>query len=236
MIFAREALSNAVLAIYPDIEKRATQGFIEPSEQELWRELSCCLLSSQVSYSMAQAAAQAVANQYLMERPYCENLVAEIEDVLRTKVCFDGRQRSYRFPASRAKQLAASRCQIDKKFGSLTEMLNSFEEPLSARRWLVEYAPGIGPKQASMFLRNIGFSYDLAIIDRHVLSYMDAVNLLDGGNGSSYRLNDYLRQEKLLQDHANKIGTKIGFLDWAIWIVMRVRDQSAATKHEFEWV
>lgn len=236
MTYAKEVLSNAVLAIYPDIEERAALGPKVPSEKELWQELSCCLLSSQVSYSMAQAAAKAVCDQCLMDSPYCENLVDKLELTLRTKVFLSGQQRSYRFPASRAKQLASTRRLIGEKFGSLTTMLDSFEEPSSARRWLVDNAPGIGPKQASMFLRNVGFSYDLAIIDRHVLNYMIAMGLVVGNEESPYRLKDYLRQESLLQDYANDIGAKIGFLDWAIWIVMRVKDRPITSQFSFEWV
>lgn len=43
-----------------------------------------------------------------------------------------------------------------------------FSCPSEARDYLIDTYPGIGPKQASMLLRNIGWGDDLAIIDTHI--------------------------------------------------------------------
>jgi N-glycosylase/DNA lyase len=73
-----------------------------------------------------------------------------------------------------------------------------------------------------MFLRNIGASYDLAIIDRHVIAYMGAIGLAPDVRACIGNLSGYGRHETLLQKHANGLGYPVGLLDWAIWIVMRV--------------
>jgi N-glycosylase/DNA lyase len=44
------------------------------------------------------------------------------------------------------------------------------QDPAQIRSWLVENIKGLGMKEASHFLRNIGFGNDLAIIDRHILT------------------------------------------------------------------
>jgi len=41
-----------------------------------------------------------------------------------------------------------------------------------AREWIVDNIKGIGYKEASHFLRNVGY-FDLAILDRHILRLMD---------------------------------------------------------------
>ena len=73
-----------------------------------------------------------------------------------------------------------------------------------------------------MFLRNIYHSFDLAIIDRHVLDYMKVMDLYDDQNGSISSLRNYQKHEAVMSAHASEMGVKVGLLDWAIWIVMRV--------------
>jgi len=41
--------------------------------------------------------------------------------------------------------------------------------PYDMREWMVQNVKGIGYKEASHFLRNIGFGKDIAILDRHIL-------------------------------------------------------------------
>ena len=73
-----------------------------------------------------------------------------------------------------------------------------------------------------MFLRNVGVSYDLAILDRHVLNYMSALGIYAGSNLSIGCLTRYRQYEVVLRDHAEDLDCPVGLLDWAIWIVMRV--------------
>jgi N-glycosylase/DNA lyase len=89
----------------------------------------------------------------------------------------------------------------------------------------VKHVPGIGPKQASMFLRNAGVTYDLAILDRHVLNYMSKLGMYSGNKYSISGLTHYRRHEETLKKHAEELDCPVGLLDWAIWIVMRVANQ-----------
>ena len=93
---------------------------------------------------------------------------------------------------------------------------------MEVREWLVRHAPGLGPKQSSMFLRNAGLTLDLAVLDRHVVRYMEAIELLARGGHHTATLKDYRATESLLRGHADEFGYRVGLLDWAIWIVMRV--------------
>jgi N-glycosylase/DNA lyase len=146
-------------------------------------------------------------------------------DLLSKPVSVNGRYRAYRFPVVRARQLAATHAAVSKKACSLRALIDGFRNAKDARAWFVEYAPGIGPKQASMFLRNAGVSYDLAILDRHVLSYMSALGIYHGDLRSISGLTQYCRYEAVLRDHAHGFDCPVGLLDWAIWIVMRVANR-----------
>lgn len=213
-----ERLRHAVSILCPEIERRVAANDRVWNERELWRELACCVLSSQVPYDLAQAAAQRIDGEGLLlgrEAP-----ASRIEAVLSEPVSVGGRMRRYRFPRSRAVQLAATHRAVMKRTGGLQLLLRNGDGAESTRSWLVANAPGVGPKQASMFLRNVGYSYELAVLDRHVLNYMRALGL-HGTGALPVGLTRYHRCEANLVDHARELGYRVGLIDWAIWIVAR---------------
>jgi N-glycosylase/DNA lyase len=215
---------RAVTAICPEIQARiATPRPDRINDRALWWELSCCILSSQVPYSVATAAADAIERAELLLSQDLETneLAIALEDVLAHRVVSGGRSVGYRFPGSRAKQLAAAYSAVHQRDATLSTLLARFADASEARRWLVDNVPGAGPKQASMFLRNVGLTYSLAILDRHVLKYMSALGISDHAQPFVSGLPTYLRLEQTLREHATRIGYDVGLLDWAIWIVMR---------------
>ncbi len=215
---------RAVTAICPDIQARIDAPRSEKiDDRTLWWELSCCILSSQVPYGIASAAADAIAQAELLLGPARDQaaLAAGLEDILMHRLVLGGRPVRYRFPGSRAKQLAAAHAAVHRRDASLTALVQGFGDASQARQWLVEHIPGAGPKQASMFLRNAGLTYSLAILDRHVLNYMSALGISDHPQPYVSGLSTYLRLEQSLREHAARIGYDVGLLDWAIWIVMR---------------
>ncbi len=217
-------LERAVMAICPDIQARInTPRPNMVDDQALWWELSCCILSSQVSYGVASAAADAIEQAELLLGPASDQaaLAGALEDILMHRVTLDGRPVRYRFPGSRAKQLAAAHAAVHRCDASLSGLVQRFGDASHARQWLVKHIPGAGPKQASMFLRNAGLTYSLAILDRHVLNYMSALGISDHTQPYVSGLSTYLRLEQSLREHATRIGYEVGLLDWAIWIVMR---------------
>ncbi|MCC4113884.1 hypothetical protein LLG90_00815 [Aromatoleum toluclasticum] len=227
--YAPGRLSNAVAAICPDIQAHARRPSTPPDERRLWWELSCCILSSQVPFALAVAAADAIDAAGILLFDHrgtdAQSLTSRLAEVLSTPLSVEGRSRSYRFPAARARHLAATHTAVITESGSLRALLNRFGDAAEARAWFVTHALGMGPKQASMFLRNAGLSYELAILDRHVLNYMAALGIYSGTNLSIAGLAQYLQHEIVLRDHARTLDCPVGLLDWAIWIVMRVANR-----------
>lgn len=222
--YSAEALSRAVAAVCPDIRLRIEEGVVS-DERHLWWELSCCILSSQVPYSLAMAAADAIDAQglfYQTEKKRLD-LTERLFAVLSHPLDVEGNKRSYRFPKVKADQLASTWAAIANTGGSLSALIS--RDVNDARAWLVAHANGIGPKQASMFLRNCGVTYDLAILDRHVLNYMSAQGIYSGTQASISGLRQYGHHEQRLRDHAWEMSCPVGLLDWAIWIVMRVANR-----------
>lgn len=220
-----QRLERAVTAICPDIVARIEAHRVEPDERRLWWELSCCVLSSHVPYPSAVAAADRIQSRdLLLDDTTCDTtaLAGTIARTLEEPLRIEQRARRYRFPTSRARHLAATRVAVTRKAGNLQRLLGDFGEVAEARSWFVRNAPGLGPKQASMFLRNSGTSYELAILDRHVLDYMTTLGLYDGSRRTISGLSQYRRQEAVLKSYAADLGSPVGLLDWAIWIVMRL--------------
>jgi N-glycosylase/DNA lyase len=219
-------LREAVVAICPDIHARINDvEKHERTDQQLWRELSCCLLSSQVPFPLAQAAADEIYRVGALEMQVgrrWEEVQTVVLTILQSRFDVGPSSRRYRFPVSRSYQLAKTWALVRERSGSLSAALASFEDAHEARSWFVTNAPGIGPKQASMFLRNVGVTYDLAILDRHVLKYMSALGLCSVQVSQLSSLGQYRVHEAVLQEHAADVGYPVGLVDWAIWIVMRV--------------
>jgi N-glycosylase/DNA lyase len=73
-----------------------------------------------------------------------------------------------------------------------------------------------------MFLRDIGRAADLAIIDRHVLTYIDVVRLVPYSGAGQLTRRKYLTLEDHLRRYADFLGLPLGIVDRAVWIVVRV--------------
>jgi N-glycosylase/DNA lyase len=86
---------------------------------------------------------------------------------------------------------------------------------------LMKHMPGIGPKQASLFLRNVGYAENLAILDVHVLRFMRYIGLLRAPEISVTTLRRYEVAEERLLAYSLGLGWPMATLDVAIWVVMR---------------
>lgn len=223
-----ERVQQAVLTVCPDvaIEVQGWRREVARDEGTLWRQFMNCLLSSQVKYELACAAALEIEDAGILTSSTPEAIAADLCAILARPFRVDGQMRRYRFYNTKASQLARS-WTIIRTEGGLGSLVDAFEDDRGARKWLVQHLPGLGFKQASMFLRDIGFSQDLAVLDRHTLDYMALVGLRAPGQRYVPTGSQYLGLEDRLRDHASGLGYSLGHLDRAIWVVMRARAQIA---------
>lgn len=96
---------------------------------------------------------------------------------------------------------------------------NSFNninlDEVGVRENIVKNIKGIGMKEASHFLRNIGFK-DFAIIDFHIVDLLvDYGLLLEKPKTLSTK--KYLEIESILREIAEKTNTNLGELDLYLW-------------------
>lgn len=82
------------------------------------------------------------------------------------------------------------------------------------RNHLVNSIKGIGMKEASHFLRNIGFK-DYAIVDFHIVDILTSYGLIEKPKTITPR--KYLEIERVLRQLANKTQTSLAELDLYLW-------------------
>lgn len=190
------------------------------SEDYLWRELVSAILGSAVTFEAALRAVNCLqAHGLLAPRPAGRDTESDIESCLRKNA-------GYRFPRSRARQISTTSHAIYCSGGTLGDLLReSADGAVGARRNLVGLCDGIGPKQASLFLRNIGFG-EPAILDRHVLEYLRQRNLYKSAATSIGSITQYEEIEKALLEIAEFLQLSMTETDLSIWVAMRTLAQS----------
>lgn len=88
--------------------------------------------------------------------------------------------------------------------------------PDDLRDWLVKNVKGLGYKEATHFLRNIGRNDGLAILDRHILRNLKRFKVIRSIPDSLSKKR-YLHIEALFQKFAHKIGIPLDELDLLFW-------------------
>jgi N-glycosylase/DNA lyase len=99
---------------------------------------------------------------------------------------------------------------------SIKSTLREFSNSFDAREWLVNNILGLGYKEASHFLRNIGFGLDLAILDRHILKNLVLLNVIDEIPASLSK-KAYLEIEKKMTRFSIDVGIPMAQLDLLLW-------------------
>jgi len=120
------------------------------------------------------------------------------------------RRLGHPYPERRAEYIVEAREHKD-----IYKKISSFKDERVARDWLVRNIKGIGYKEASHFLRNVGFK-NVAIIDRHILKVMVKHGLIEKTPKTLTR-KKYLELEEKLKEVAEETGLSLAELDLYLW-------------------
>lgn len=183
-----------------ELVARRTQEFRERSQQsneEWFSELCFCILTANSTARSGIKIQHELGSEGFLKLPETE---------LKEKL----RRLGHRFPNTRAHYIVESR-----KFRGVKGVIEKFKDERHAREWLVNNVKGLGWKEASHFLRNVGF-VNVAILDRHVLSVLHEHELIDKMPRSLTRAR-YLEIEKELEKLARRLSLTLGELDLYLW-------------------
>ncbi len=98
----------------------------------------------------------------------------------------------------------------------IKEKILSFDDIFKLREWLIKKILGIGLKEASHFLRNIGLGKDLAILDRHILKNLKEYGVIDE-IPKSITKKIYIDIEDKMREFSKRIKIPMDELDLLFW-------------------
>ena len=149
---------------------------------------------------------------------------AAVENMVKDGILFKGNSRKIatylagaRFINKKSMYIVEAREKFlfDKRH-SLRDIISGIGNGGEAREWVVKHIKGLGYKEASHFLRNIGFVQDLAILDRHVLRNLKLTGVIQEAPGSLSR-GRYLDIEKRMTAFSMLIDIPMSHLDLLMW-------------------
>ena len=177
--------------------------WINGTDARLWEEMVFCFFTGGCSAKMGLRSVSAV--QTLLENGGQAELAAALTGV-------------HRYPNARSRYIVESRDFLRKHCGmKLRNKLESFDCRFERRDWLVKEKgiKGLGYKEASHFLRNIGFS-GYAILDKHVLRCLHELKIIDDPKPPNTR-SKYLTVEEKLKQLAKTARIDFDELDLVLW-------------------
>ena len=168
--------------------------------QKWYEELVYCLLTAYASARMGQKCVDALC---------CDGVLmnGSLQDVTGCLVT-----EGHRFAKIRAEYIYNTRHHAY----SIKEKISSFKDIRDARDWLAKNIKGLGLKEASHYLRNVGY-FDLAILDRHILANMNEHGIINHPKSKSLTRKRYFEYERKLQHVSDRLGIPLGELDLYMW-------------------
>ena len=101
------------------------------------------------------------------------------------------------------------------QFDEILKIIDMENHSIEKRNMLAKFVKGFNLKEASHFLRNIGFR-GLAILDRHILRNMKELELINN-DFIIKNSNDYFKIEAIFKQFSEEINLDSDILDLVLW-------------------
>jgi len=195
-------LKNSELKKRIDLKLEKFKSFSKKNDKQWFSELCFCLLTAN---SKARTALQ--IQKELGSEGFSTLSFEELKSAIK--------RNKHRFHNNKAKFIVNARnyMNIKKIIGEV--ILKKGE--ISARDWLVENIKGIGYKEASHFLRNVGY-FDFAILDRHILRALKKEKIIPEVSKTLTRKR-YLEYESQMRKLAQILKMSLAELDMYIFYI-----------------
>ena len=200
----RRFLHEPVCWTYPENEM-----ILAPSNrahhERLFEELCFCILAANTSAQMGMKTVDSIRSLLHTAEP--KEMTAHLKGI-------------YRFINLRPQYITHCREYlgiIEGDSGNLHEILQSIDDPHHLREFLANNTgiKGIGYKEASHFLRNMGF-FGYAILDKHIINTMHECGVLENNKTPSSG-KAYLEMEKKYLQFAHDLKIDSDELDLLLW-------------------
>ena len=178
-----------------------------PSEAKddyrIFEELAFCIFTANTSAEMGAKAVDAV--RYVLINGSADDMARRLEGI-------------YRFNNVRPAHIIHTRTYLKNSLNfQLKNKIKSFKNKDELRDFfaLNKDVKGLGMKEASHFLRNIGFK-GYAILDRHIINSLNEFGVLPT-NDKPKNAKEYLETEQKFIDFSKEIEIDMSELDLLLW-------------------
>jgi N-glycosylase/DNA lyase len=212
-------LEMQLIELYDLIEENIRAKFDEfgrvwqrEDYNEILTELFFCLLTPAARAHSAWTAVQRLKEKRLIlhDSSFCSGA--------RDKTALIARQlNTVRFRNNKARNIVeAEGLFFHSRRYNLREELIRLETPDAMREWLASTVRGMGFKEASHFLRNVGLYDDIAILDRHVLRNLQRLDIIEVvPEGLTKK--KYLHVEGEMRELSKRMDIPLHHLDLLLW-------------------
>lgn len=172
-------------------------------EKDIFAELVFCILTPQSKAKVCWTAVEKLLEKNLLVNGSSTKILKELDGV--------------RFKYKKAEYIVNAReFFIDNGDIFIKSSIRQFNDILETREWFVKNVKGIGFKESSHFLRNIGLGNNLAILDRHILKNLKLLGVINEIPKSLTKLK-YYEIEGKMKKFADRINIPMNYLDLLLW-------------------
>lgn len=180
------------------IKKRLVE-FKKVPEDKYFYELCFCICTPQSKAANAFVVQKELERRNFLKKPF--NPVKLLQK----------KENYIRFHKTKSERLLEAR----EIFPEVRNILQSTLSPKEKRNWIAANVKGLGMKEASHFLRNIGYR-NLAILDRHILKHLVQCGVYDEIPKVATK-KDYLAVEDSFLTFAKNVKIPVDELDLLFW-------------------
>lgn len=199
-----------IIAVYEEIKHsiearfRVFQRLWEKgSELEIFEELIFCLLTPQTKARQSEKALTILKQNNLLLKGSATEIAKHLNIV--------------RFRNKKAQYIVQARNKLFKNGKPIIKKILKMQiTPHAMREFLVKEIKGLGWKEASHFLRNVGIGKNFAILDRHILKNLAIVGCIEHIPTSLAR-EQYFAIEENMRKFAKALHIPFEHLDFVFW-------------------
>ena|SRR3989338_11109450 len=173
------------------------------NDYRIFEELAFCIFTANTSAEMGLKAVDAVRNVLMIGAP--QDMTKRLEGI-------------YRFNNLRPEFIVHTRTHLHNTLNfKLKDKISSFKDKNELRDFfaLNKDIKGLGYKESSHFLRNIGFK-GYAILDKHIINSLHEFGVLET-NDKPKNPKHYLEIEQKFIDFSKQVGIGMDELDLLLW-------------------
>jgi len=196
------------------ISSRIKEFKTKRSSEEVFSELCFCILTANFNAERSIQIQEQIREKGFLNFPE-QKLASKLKEL------------GHRSPNTRAKYIVEARGQVGKIYSLIGEKdsISQTKEKLKQkesstapeiRNWLVKNINGLGLKESSHFLRNIGFE-DFAIIDFHIVDLLVREGLIVKQKPGALAPKIYREIEQALVKLGKKTDLNLAELDLYLW-------------------